>query len=344
MIFLEAGLFAILAVLFLHTSYSDLKSGRIGNKSIIIALGVGLVCAAFYYYFFATDCLLAYSINVGLAIVISIVLYLLGMWGAGDCKLLVTTVILLPARIYCLNDRSLASCFLLIAIIFIIAYIYVVFETLYLGIKQKDLLKCSKLTINWKSYIKGFLFFFLLLSLASTVIVNVLPDSVLADSILLTSIHFVLILIGLRFEEKANWNIVLIMGLAWAVSIIAGFSSFSLSGVNWISYIIVIILLVFRLIADRYNYKTIEITNLKPGMILSFGSVIAFSQSKINGLPKFTSEDLRSRITVEEVDSINRWSKTKNGQETITIVRKIPFALFIAIGTVLFVVLEVLAA
>ena len=344
MIYLEAGLFAILAVLFLHTSTSDLKSGRISNKSLLVALGVGLLCAICYYVFFATDCLLAYSINGGIAIVISLVLYALGMWGAGDSKLLVTTIILFPARIYCLNNRSMASCFVLIAIIFIISFVYVVIDTVFLGLRRKDLFKIAKLKFDWKSYVKGFLFFFLLISLANAVIYKILPAKIILDSILLTAIHFVLILIGVRLSEKANWYIVLAMGITWIVSIIFNFSQFNLSGVNWISYLVVAALLLFRIVADKYNYKTILVSELKPGMILSVGSVLAFTRSRVSGLPQYTSEDLKSRLSSEEVESIIRWSNTKSGQETITIVRKIPFALFIAIGTVLFTVLEVLGA
>ena len=146
----------------------------------------------------------------------------------------------------------------------------------------------------------------------------------------------------MRLEEKTSWYIVLMMGIAWGVSLILGLSGFSLSGINWFSYLVVAALLLFRLFADKYNYKTIKVTELKPGMILSVGSVLSFSQSRVDGLPQFTREDLRSRLSPEEVASIKRWSETNNGQETITIIRKIPFALFIAMGTVLFSLLEVL--
>ena len=344
MIYLEASLFAILAVLFLHTSRSDLKCGRISNKSLLVALGIGLVCAVCYYVFFATDCLRACSVNIGIVTVISVILYALGIWGAGDSKLLVTSIILFPARIYCLNNRSIASCFLLIAIIFIIAFFYVVIDTIYLGIREKNLFSIQKRRFAWKAYAKGFLFFVFLLNISNAIIYSLLPASIILDSILLTAIHFMLILIGMRLEEKANWYVVLGMGIVWIVTVILGFSHFSLKGINWVSYAVVLALILFRLVAEKYNYKTIAVTELKPGMILSAGSVLCFARSRVNGLPQRTSEDLNSRLSHEEVESIIRWSRSKDGQETITIVRKIPFALFIAIGTVLFTLLEVLGA
>ena len=106
----------------------------------------------------------------------------------------------------------------------------------------------------------------------------------------------------------------------------------------------VLALMVFRLFADKYNYKIIPLSELKPGMILAFVSIIAFMGSKVEGLPTSTTEDLKSRLSVSEVESIKKWAESSKGIETITIVRKIPFALFIAIGTIVFTILEVLTA
>ncbi len=40
------------------------------------------------------------------------------------------------------------------------------------------------------------------------------------------------------------------------------------------------------------------------------------------------SEDMAARLTDEEVDSIKRWARTKNGKDELIIVKKIPFAFF----------------
>ena len=48
-------------------------------------------------------------------------------------------------------------------------------------------------------------------------------------------------------------------------------------------------------------------------------------------------------LTQEQVDAIQMWRKTKLGKPTITIVRKIPFAIFILIGTIIFLGLEILS-
>lgn len=342
MIFLEAFQVAVLMALFINAALSDLQRGIVSNKSILFALGAGLISVIPYYAFFATDCLMAYAINTVIGIGVSIILYAMGIWGAGDSKLLSVTILLFPARLYCLNNRSLASCFLLIAIVFIIAFIYVIFDTLVVGIKQKDLFKFSKRHFDWKSYLKGFLFFFLMLGLFNGVLFAVLPDTLLVDKTLLAAIHFLIILIGMRLEEKVNWYVILAMSLVYTVLLLCQIIQIDFSRINWGIYAVVFLLVAVRTFADKYNYKTIPVSELKPGMILSMGSILLFSRSRVKGLPAFSTEDLKSRLSADEVDSICRWAKTPNGQDTIVIVRKIPFALFIGIGTLLFAMWEVL--
>lgn len=342
MIFLEAFQIAVLVALFVNAALSDLRRGIVSNKSILFALGVGLISVIPYYSFFTTDCFMAYAINTVIGIGMSIILYAMGIWGAGDSKLLSVTVLIFPARLYCLNNRSLASCFLLIMIVFIIAFIYIIVDTLIIGIEQKDLFKLPKRYFDWKGYIKGFLFFFLMLGLFNGILFAILPGTILVDGTLLAAIHFVIILIGLRLEEKANWLVVLAMGVVYTIILLYGIIQFDLSRINWGIYAVVILLVLFKTFAEKYNYKTIPVYELKQGMILSMGSILLLSKSKVKGLPTFSTEDLKSRLSIEEVDNIYRWAKTLNGQDTIVIVRKIPFALFICIGTLLFALWEVL--
>ena len=63
----------------------------------------------------------------------------------------------------------------------------------------------------------------------------------------------------------------------------------------------------------------------------SFSSML-MQNSKVKGLPGVSSEDLRDRLSEDEAESVRRWGKTPKGQNTIAIVKKIPFAVFIAMG------------
>ena len=68
-------------------------------------------------------------------------------------------------------------------------------------------------------------------------------------------------------------------------------------------------------------------------MILSSVSSILMQNSRTRGLPPVSSEDLRSRLTEEQIASIGRWAESRN-IINVTVVRKIPFAAFIMGGFV----------
>jgi preflagellin peptidase FlaK len=101
-------------------------------------------------------------------------------------------------------------------------------------------------------------------------------------------------------------------------------------------YIYLAIVLLFRNLSEKFNYETIPTTTIKAGMILSNFSVIQMIPSKIKGLPTFSTEDMRSRLTIEQVESIKKWSYSKYGLSEVVIVRKIPFAIFMTLGVIVF--------
>ena len=115
---------------------------------------------------------------------------------------------------------------------------------------------------------------------------------------------------------------------------------FNIYQINIKMFIIVISIMIFRDISEKYNYECIKIENLKPRMILSYGSVLKFYSSRIKGLPKHTTETTDSRLTNDEVNSIKRWSKSSKGDDSIVVVRHMPFAPFMLIGEIIFWVLH----
>lgn len=107
------------------------------------------------------------------------------------------------------------------------------------------------------------------------------------------------------------------------------------------SFIITAAVICFRGLAENFNYQEIDTADVKKGMILSYATVLEFSKSRIKGLPQFTTEDLSTRITQDEANSIVRWSSSKYGKDKIVILRKLPFALFISIGFIIYLCLGV---
>lgn len=78
-------------------------------------------------------------------------------------------------------------------------------------------------------------------------------------------------------------------------------------------------------------YQEVKICDLKKGMILSSISSMLMQNSRVRGLPPISSEDLRSRLTEEQVESIGRWASSRN-ISAVTGCQENPFAMFIFAG------------
>lgn len=64
--------------------------------------------------------------------------------------------------------------------------------------------------------------------------------------------------------------------------------------------------------------------------------------SRVKGLPDMSHENISDRISESECESIHRWEKSKYGSKTVKIVRKIPFAIFISLGIVTYIIVGVM--
>ncbi|WP_290146288.1 hypothetical protein, partial [uncultured Dubosiella sp.] len=112
------------------------------------------------------------------------------------------------------------------------------------------------------------------------------------------------------------------------VGALIGFVPFSFDPAN---YVFVMVLLLCQMTIRINQYEEVEIGNLKKGMILSSFSSLLMQNSRVRGLPPISTEDLKSRLTEEQVESIARWAKSRK-VSTVTVIRKIPFAIFIFAG------------
>jgi preflagellin peptidase FlaK len=129
------------------------------------------------------------------------------------------------------------------------------------------------------------------------------------------------------------------IGAALVIDVVLGFAlqwiPFSINPEN---YILVIILLLCQMMIKTNLYEEVKLTELKTGMILSTFSSIMMQGSRVRGLPSVSSEDLRDRLTQEQVESILRWGEGRN-IETVSVVRKIPFAVFLSLGYISYLIL-----
>ena len=325
---------AILVITCVYVTITDLKNGIIQNKVIAMSGIFAIVLNIIYFVFFARELFMAYCINVGIMSFVSIIFYALHIWAAGDSKLLILTIMLIPTRIYFAGNIVSATAIIII-MIFSFAYIYTVGESIFIGIKEKNLFKTGKIRLDVKSMVKQYIKCTCLVMIFDYVINLVLSDfySMNSELIMIMNMIVVFLSYNIKILERGVWLAILAIPTIALHFINHGFSI----NFNFKIYVLVALVLILRIFSEKYNYMTVPTNSVKKGMVLSYSTVMCFAPSRIKGLPVTTTEDIRSRISEEEAESIKRWQNSKYGQDEIIIVRKIPFAIFISLGAIVYI-------
>lgn len=331
----EAIMLSVMMVFCVHATITDLKSGLVKNKLLLLGSSIALLLDIIYYSVFAQDFFLAFIINFVVMTLLSILFYASHIWAAGDSKLLIFVISLIPARIYYSGENVAATVLIMIAI-FSLAFLYYIAESIVIGIKEKSLFSFTRLKFDALQMLVQYIKCTCIVTISNFIFAIFFFDFYIANTELFMIVNMLVVFATCNVKILDKWYIVL--ALAIATIGIAILQNRQFESVNWIIYLIVLVVVVLRMFAEKYNYKTIPTADVKQGMVLSYGTVILFLPSKIKGLPTKTTEDIRSRISQEEADNIIRWENSKYGQKEITIVRKIPFAIFISVGTVVFVI------
>jgi len=334
----------IAIVLGIISSVTDFKNKKIYNKNILVAIVVSIFVYLILWRQIEVIYIRNYFMNLGISIVISFLFYYFKIWAAGDAKLFLAILVMIPYEVYEVETENVFPALYLLVIIFSIAFMYVFFETVYLWIKDKE--KCKKIKeLKWKKeeikdfIIKYFMGYFIIVFI-NNITLKFFTGFKISNAGLMLICNMLLLIFVYRMIRKEKQALIVTL-----IFIIANILYYIMFGVevypiNSKILILVLMIMLFRSISEKYNYEEIKIEDLKPRMILSFGSVLNFYSSRIKGLPKSTTETTDSRLTEEEVESIKRWSKTKKGKETIIVVRHMPFAPYMLVGEILFFILK----
>lgn len=330
----------ILTIISLIASISDIKFGIIKNNYIIVGTVFSIVLNVLTC-FFETSYIKIQLINILIINIISILLYVFHVWAGGDCKLIFVVSLLIPYEFYYNFLNPYFSLLLLLAFIFIFSYLYLIFDSVKNAILKKRTVGFHKLTLGLKNYILSYICNLVYIILINQLLIIFFEKIIYSFSYLLLIVNICLIIIISSIKQLSNkYLVVSILFIDIVLSFVFNISI--LSYTMLINYLVACLIIIFRLFVDEYNYETIPTKDVKPGMILSLNTTILFSNSRVKGLPELSSENLKSRLTYEEVKSILRWEKSKYGKSEVQIVRKIPFAIFISLGTIFFILLGVI--
>jgi len=235
------------------------------------------------------------------------------------------------------NNKIIAFQGLMVFIItFSITFLYLIIESLYLFIKESPILiKENQFELfNIKEFFVKWIFSFSVITIIYKTI-NIISGEFLVNNIILVRIGTILFMFYFvdKMKNKKIYIAVMLLGI---FSIVLDYFINCKTTKFMIDYkmiLFILVIIICRNLCSKYNYKKIKTIDAKEGMILSAGTFIGFINSKVKGLPMFKSESIHSKISIEEAESIKRWEKSKYGQEYIYIVRQIPFAPFISIGS-----------
>lgn len=346
MILCEVLLLGIAAILCGLSVCTDLQHGQIKNKHLLIGFCAGLVVNVIYYAAYCRDYIGITILNLLIATLISIGFYFVHIWSAGDSKLLIVLISLLPGRLFWANSDTVVPAAYLFILIFSIGYIYLIGEAVYLDIKNHKV-KLPTITKNnvastVKSYVRAFVVLY-----AWNAVLSIVFSGFVENNILLISLISYFLITILRekplYQSKAFLCGCVVLD---GILLIATRNSITPAEILRMAQTYLLILLVMwtTWIAGKYVYEAVPTEKVEAGMILSKSTIVCFAPSRVKGLPQISYEDMRSRLTEEEAAAIRRWKDSKYGKETIITVRKIPFASFIAIGTALFSVYHVVEA
>ena len=340
MIATQSLLLTGLIALLIYTSVTDCIQGTIKNQAIVISGAIAITLDIVYYTVWGRQYLHLFFSNIIFLGVIVLLFYAYHLWAGGDSKLLFVVGLFIPANFY----EGIFSRFIILILSFSAAIFYVVGETIVFGIKQHSLFSKPHFQMDYSRFVFSYIFMAGATMLCNWLLMYCLQNTEWQSLTLYTAMDFIIVLSLIQVRNRLSKRRLGIaaVGIAIMVVVLSLVTDVHINNqVNLFSCIFVFGLICIRSTAERYNYQIIPTSEVRKGQILAASTVISFSKSKVQGLPRVLTEDLRARLTQEEVNSIYRWEKTKYGKPYIMIVRKIPFAIFIAIGTILFLILRI---
>ena len=347
MIYVETLMLTIVVFALCVASITDIRKGLIPNKLIIIAGSVCVLMDVVYYTFVFREGLVAFICNSLIMIAIAGLLYVLDIWAAGDSKLFFLVSIGIPSRLYSFIPLSYCPLFLLLMIVFSVAFVFSTGETLVRSIIEKrKVWKEINLRISIPKVFYLFmslLFLFLSVMLCNALISVVLKDNETNSVLLILMMDFLITLILVDIRKKLSQKVIVVANSAMIiialVLMLLGYLKLSFGSSGLISFIALVVVITVKLLSEKYNYQEIPLESLKCNMILSCVVATRLNMTGVLKNTLLTTETRKARLAQNEVDAIKK-NGEKQGYSSVVVVRKLPFAIFIFVGTILFLGVE----
>lgn len=334
MIYIESFLISLLVVLGTYCSLCDFRKGIIPNFAVIIGAAGAIIADTAYFILAGVSQLPMFLFHVASAIIIAILMYGLKIWAGGDVKMFSVMSALIPVSL--LKQNIPLPAIIIFTIVFSLAFIYLIIQSFIFMIRKE-----KSYTLTPKFALIPFIACIVFIMSVQAVLRFILKGIYVEYIGVFLFLNIILVLAFGRMKFLHNIVCVIICSSICAASIVYDLFNQRVA-FDYRSLLIVLLIIALRWFAGRYNYQEINTKDVKPGMVLSYTTIFQFSQSRVKGLPQTTTENMGSRISRDEANSIIRWADSKNGKDTIIILRKIPFAVFIAAGYLIYTIFGLL--
>lgn len=308
---------------------SDICEGLVRNKVLIVFSGIAIVIDLVYYGFFAKDLLFDFLPNFIIVTLVSLALFYTHSFAGGDCKLSIVLALLYPARYYIVFKNSIYTLVFAIGLSILVGYIYLLATSVKAIVTKKVEITFNYVKNFFLSFLKSYVYAMAYIVLLNCFFILLENIGVILDTWICRCLCIVLAWCVARYPifKKIYFLIPTVIVIV-IMSIINKVVPISLNPEN---YIFVLVLLLCQMTIKSTIYEKVKVQDLKKGMILTTFSSVLMQNSITKGLPTISTEDLKSRLTMEEVESVKIWAKATHTEE-LTVVKKIPFAMFITIG------------
>ncbi|MBD3164014.1 hypothetical protein GF323_02350 [Candidatus Woesearchaeota archaeon] len=341
------------------TSYSDIIKGKIRNKWVLSALFYSIIIYIFLFITgnLLTDYFFRLSLNMVFALFVGFGFWYLGLWTAGDGKLFISFIFLMPLSVYRNAHNEWFPGISLLFNIFISAtLILLIFILVKIDFKKfKVFLKPAlKQIFHLSSFMESLLFLFAVFWLVGFILSLFSLQNQYSLLIITTLLVFSII------RDKGGKRAILVLSAISSVRLLTDKSVYStpflanffLAVFLWFLIRTFVLGGIFSIARSSFSQQ-MQLKELKPGMMLSetiikkdshYSGKLKTSKSKIiknnshcyikqpkslTQLNSFIKEEAEG-LTQEQINKIR-----KTGFKKIRVSKTIPFAPFIFFGVIL---------
>ena len=324
----------MLSLLFcIYLSYTDIKYNRIKNRVVLLYGFLGTTISFLGYFILAKNLFWYYIANVMIAVVLAQIMYAAHIWAAGDSKMYICMSASMPIIISMYGGKIMFSSLYIITYAFLIGFVYLAIETIVLMARKEIAIDINTFTPKLKLFIFRYCRNIIILSGLWAIEYFLISknDIVRVYTIAIANLC-ILMIISLAKELVKNC----IAAVMVIVEIVIYFTTgmLSIRTLNYKYYLMIVLLMVFKILIENGNYKVISSSDVKKGMILSTVTTLMMANSTIEGLPGISRENMGDRLTEEEAEAVQKWGKIRGKSIDVQILKKVPFAVFLTLGMI----------